>query len=221
MTRYFLCVYNSKQGLQIVGRRGSLGRLMKTTQKRDVIGTRAARGRSDCRALRLGGGTRRGAARAVVRRPSPRAARSRPAASAVAAHSGRCHREGAGRCRHPSSPTTPRRFSRRFFRAQLGHPWNVFGAQNGNREVKGGSEGLWIKIADAEKAWDAVGARTVRSKSTATSICAGAFAIFRPGQWLRRSSSWSTPSRPRGGRLRRAHSDRRQEPLQVRRRGRR
>jgi hypothetical protein len=51
-----------------------------------------------------------------------------------------------------------------FASAELGHPWNVFGAQNGNREVKGGPEGLWIKIADAEKAWDAVGARTSKLK---------------------------------------------------------
>jgi hypothetical protein len=50
------------------------------------------------------------------------------------------------------------------FSGEIGQPWNVFGAQNGNREVKGGKEGLWIKIADAEKAWDAVGARTAKIK---------------------------------------------------------
>jgi hypothetical protein len=51
-----------------------------------------------------------------------------------------------------------------FSGAELGYPWNVFGAQSGNREVKGGPDGLWIKIADAEKAWDAVGARTSKIK---------------------------------------------------------
>jgi hypothetical protein len=51
-----------------------------------------------------------------------------------------------------------------FSAAQLGQPWNLFGAQNGNREVKGGADGLWIKIAEAEKAWDAVGARTATVK---------------------------------------------------------
>jgi hypothetical protein len=51
-----------------------------------------------------------------------------------------------------------------FSAPELGQPWNVFGAQSGNRQVKGGSDGLWVKIAQAEKAWDAVGARTARVK---------------------------------------------------------
>jgi hypothetical protein len=50
------------------------------------------------------------------------------------------------------------------FTGELGNPWNVFGALNGNREVKGGKDGLWIKIADAERKWDAVGARTAKLK---------------------------------------------------------
>jgi hypothetical protein len=58
----------------------------------------------------------------------------------------------------------PVAFRADFSNGELGHPWNVFGAQNGNREVKGSKEGLWIKIADAEKAWDAVGARTAKLK---------------------------------------------------------
>ncbi len=62
------------------------------------------------------------------------------------------------------SDKAPVAFRADFSAVQLGHPWNVFGAQNGNREVKGGAEGLWIKIADAEKAWDAVGARTAAVK---------------------------------------------------------
>jgi hypothetical protein len=58
----------------------------------------------------------------------------------------------------------PVAFRADFSPAELGHPWNVFGAQRGNREVKGGPDGLWIRIADAEKAWDAVGARTATLK---------------------------------------------------------
>jgi hypothetical protein len=51
-----------------------------------------------------------------------------------------------------------------FSSPELGSPWNVFGARSGNRQVKGGPEGLWVKIAQAEKAWDAVGARTAKVK---------------------------------------------------------
>lgn len=51
-----------------------------------------------------------------------------------------------------------------FSQAQVGPPWNVFGALRGNREAKGGAEGLWVRIADAEKPWDAVGVRTAQVK---------------------------------------------------------
>ena len=51
-----------------------------------------------------------------------------------------------------------------FSSPELGSPWNIFGAQSGNRQVKGGPDGLWVKIAQAEKAWDAVGARTAKVK---------------------------------------------------------
>src|SRR5882757_7349852 len=62
------------------------------------------------------------------------------------------------------SDGAPVAFRDEFVTAEIDTPWNVFGAQNGNRELKGGAEGLWIKIADAEKAWDAVGARTAKLK---------------------------------------------------------
>jgi len=62
------------------------------------------------------------------------------------------------------SDGAPVAFRDEFVTLELDTPWNVFGAQNGNRELKGGAEGLWIKIADAEKAWDAVGARTAKLK---------------------------------------------------------
>jgi hypothetical protein len=51
-----------------------------------------------------------------------------------------------------------------FSTPELGQPWNVFGAQTSNRQMKGGPDGLWVKIAQAEKAWDAVGARTAKVK---------------------------------------------------------
>jgi len=59
---------------------------------------------------------------------------------------------------------TPVAFRADFSGAKVVHPWNVFGAQSGNREVKGGADGLSIRIADAERAWDAVGARTAKLK---------------------------------------------------------
>jgi hypothetical protein len=62
------------------------------------------------------------------------------------------------------SDGAPVAFRDEFVTVEIDTPWNVFGAANGNRELKGGAEGLWIKIADAEKAWDAVGARTAKLK---------------------------------------------------------
>jgi hypothetical protein len=44
----------------------------------------------------------------------------------------------------------------------IAEPWNIFGAREGNRMAFGGPEGLWLKIARGEKAWDAVGIRTNR-----------------------------------------------------------
>jgi hypothetical protein len=73
----------------------------------------------------------------------------------------------------PSSPATTSdladqggavAFRADFSAAELGQPWNAFGLQSGNRQVKGGPDGLWVKIAQAEKAWDAVGARTAKVK---------------------------------------------------------
>jgi hypothetical protein len=49
-----------------------------------------------------------------------------------------------------------------FSKAEISLPWNVFGVSRGNREVNGGENGLMVRIANAEKAWDAVGARTSR-----------------------------------------------------------
>jgi hypothetical protein len=68
---------------------------------------------------------------------------------------------------HPGSELSdnaPVGFRSDFSAVELGPPWNVFGARSGNREVKGGPDGLWVKIADAEKPWDAVGARTAKIK---------------------------------------------------------
>jgi hypothetical protein len=51
-------------------------------------------------------------------------------------------------------------FETRFELREPGYPWNVFGAKGAERQLWGGPEGLWLKIARAEKAWDAVGLRT-------------------------------------------------------------
>jgi hypothetical protein len=51
-----------------------------------------------------------------------------------------------------------------FKQPELGSSWNIFGAESDNRQVKVAPDGLWIKIAQAEKSWDAVGARTSRIK---------------------------------------------------------
>jgi hypothetical protein len=59
--------------------------------------------------------------------------------------------------------------------------WNVFGGQNGNREVKGGADGLWVKIADGEKAWDAVGLRTAKLKVDGDFDLRGRFRDFSAG----------------------------------------
>jgi hypothetical protein len=51
-----------------------------------------------------------------------------------------------------------------FPNAEIGQPWNLFGVKSGIREVKGGVDGLRIRIGDAEKQWDAVGTRTSQIK---------------------------------------------------------
>jgi len=68
-----------------------------------------------------------------------------------------------------------------FSSAELGHPWNVFGALRGNRQVTGGPDGLWIKIAQAERAWDAVGARTAKVKVDGDFDLRGSFRDFAAG----------------------------------------
>jgi hypothetical protein len=72
----------------------------------------------------------------------------------------------------------PVAFRAEFSGAELGYPWNVFGAQAGNREVKGGPDGLWIRIAAAERAWDAVGARTAKLKADGDYDLRGRFRDF-------------------------------------------
>lgn len=59
--------------------------------------------------------------------------------------------------------------------------WNVFGGLNGNREVKGGPDGLWVKVADAERPWDAVGLRTSKLKVDGDFDLRGRFRDFSAG----------------------------------------
>jgi hypothetical protein len=49
-----------------------------------------------------------------------------------------------------------------FSKAEIAAPWNVFGLSTGNREASGGAAGLQLRIATADKAWDAVGVRTAK-----------------------------------------------------------
>jgi hypothetical protein len=73
-------------------------------------------------------------------------------------------------------------FSADFSVREPSSPWNVFGARAGNREVYGGAEGLWLKIATAEKAWDAVGMRTARIEVDGEfDLRAGFFDFSAPG----------------------------------------
>jgi hypothetical protein len=59
--------------------------------------------------------------------------------------------------------------------------WNVFGGLNGNREVKGDADGLLVKIADAERPWDAVGLRTSKLKVDGDFDLRGRFRDFTAG----------------------------------------
>src|SRR5258706_1127304 len=104
-----------------------------------------------------------GSAPPDVRPPSqPEASVTSPVgAGATAGESARATQEKRGTSLTDGASVA---FRDEFATAEVDTPWNVFGAENGNRELKGGAEGLWIKIADAEKAWDAVGARTAKLK---------------------------------------------------------
>jgi hypothetical protein len=75
----------------------------------------------------------------------------------------------AGAASEPSassaSPLTdqkPVAFRADFANLDLDQRWNLFGGQNGNREVKGDASGLLVRINDAERPWDAVGVRTAK-----------------------------------------------------------
>ena len=51
-----------------------------------------------------------------------------------------------------------------FPKPEVGPPWNLFGVHAGNREIKGGPDGLSMRIGDAIREWDAAGARTAQIK---------------------------------------------------------
>ena len=136
---------------------------MKTTQTRDVVHTRAMARRMAKAAASVialfgfcacGGST-----------PEAKSGTQAPATAAPSAAAGSSPAESGPA--QPSSELSDNKgvaFRADFSSPELGQPWNVFGAQSGNRQVKGGPDGLWVKIAQAEKAWDAVGARTAKVK---------------------------------------------------------
>jgi hypothetical protein len=136
---------------------------MKTTRERGVIGARVLRA---CSVQTI-----RSAAVVLLcwscggSAPEPKSSPSPASGAAPADTPG-----NPAATKGPSLPTseladnTGVAFRADFAAPELGQPWNVFGAQSGNRQVKGGPDGLWIKIAQAERSWDAVGARTAKVK---------------------------------------------------------
>lgn len=158
-----------------------MGRLMKTTLNRDVVSVRAVRASRWQHAERASSRSRAtqpatsvasvfvlvmcSACGGGAPEPKSGAGASEPKSGASATP--------ASASEATSSPPAGTKsdlgdgvvaFKSDFSAPELGAPWNVFGAQSGNRQVKGGPDGLWVKIAQAEKAWDAVGARTAKVK---------------------------------------------------------
>ncbi len=87
-----------------------------------------------------------------------------PAASGAAAPSGSSESVAAPSAA-PSSPLSdgqPVAFRADFSEIGRGRLWNLFGGQDGNRQVKGDSSGLLVQIRQAERPWDAVGLRTAK-----------------------------------------------------------
>jgi len=81
----------------------------------------------------------------------------------------------------PLSDNAAVAFRADFANLDAGQLWNLFGGQNGNREVKGGPDGLLVKIADGEKPWDAVGLRTAKLKVDGDFDLRGRFRDFSAG----------------------------------------
>ena len=147
-----------------------MGRLMKTTLNRKAsAGTEHSSGamnevRGSWAALALATLAACGGSA-----PEPKSSASTPESKSGASATPANARETSSA---PSAPGGPKSdlgdgvvaFKSDFSTPELGAPWNVFGAQSGNRQVKGGPDGLWVKIAQAEKSWDAVGARTAKVK---------------------------------------------------------
>jgi hypothetical protein len=69
-------------------------------------------------------------------------------------------------------------FETKFESREPGYPWNPFGVRGAERQVYGGPEGLWLKVARAEKAWDAVGIRTARIEIDGDFDLRGGFGDF-------------------------------------------
>jgi hypothetical protein len=106
-----------------------------------------------------------------------------PAASAAGSAA---EEEAGGRKVTPGSDSALADHASVAFRAdfanlEAGRLWNVFGGQNGNREVKGGADGLWVKIAKGERPWDAVGLRTAKLKVDGDFDLRGRFRDFSAG----------------------------------------
>lgn len=85
----------------------------------------------------------------------------------------------------PSSPLSdgqPVAFRADFANLDLQRLWNLFGGQNGNREVRANQDGLLVRIQHGERPWDAVGLRTSRVEVNGDFDLRGRFRDFEaPG----------------------------------------
>ena len=140
---------------------------MKTMHTRDVLRSRATVARSSQRFMQAMASTAALFALGACGGSAPEAKSSVPAPASAPPSGASTGSPAAPGPAMPSSELSDSKgvaFRADFSSPELGSPWNVFGAQSGNRQVKGGPDGLWVKIAQAEKAWDAVGARTAKVK---------------------------------------------------------
>lgn len=59
---------------------------------------------------------------------------------------------------------TPPALRADFSRGESSWPWTVFGTSRGVREARGGADGLWLRITQGQKPWDAISVRTLHIK---------------------------------------------------------
>lgn len=78
----------------------------------------------------------------------------------------------------PLTDGEPAAFRADFANFALGKEFNLFGGKDGNRQVKGDTEGLLVRIVSGERPWDAVGVRTAKVKVDGDFDLRGRFVDF-------------------------------------------